>query len=37
MVQTNGLPAEVNGWEKLVYAPAVSRSVILAKYHQPQR
>jgi hypothetical protein len=34
MLLTNGLPAETNAWEQLVYASAVKQSIMLSQYHQ---
>src|SRR6267154_1841633 len=34
MVQTNGVPAQAVGWEKLVYAPVFKRALMWSKYHQ---
>src|SRR5258706_9757590 len=34
IVQTNGVPAQAVGWEKLVYAPVFKRALMWSKYHQ---
>ncbi len=34
LVPTHGLPAEGNGWEQLVYVPAIQQSIMLSQYHQ---
>jgi len=34
MVRTNGVPGQAVGWEKLVYAPVLKRSLMWSKYHQ---
>ena len=31
---TRGFPAEANGWEQLVYAPVLKRSIMFSQYHQ---
>ena len=31
---TRGFPAETNGWEQLVYAPVLKRSIMFSQYHQ---
>ena len=34
LVLTKGVPAATNGWEQLVYVPALKRSIMLSLYHQ---
>lgn len=34
LVLTRDLPEETNGWEQLVYASSVQRSIMLSQYHQ---
>jgi hypothetical protein len=34
MVQTQGIPAQAVGWEKVVYASSMKRAVMWSKYHQ---
>lgn len=34
LVLTRDLPASTNGWEQLVYAPAIQGSIMLSQYHQ---
>src|ERR1017187_2155756 len=34
MAPTQGIPAESNGWEQLVYASAVKQSIMFSQYHQ---
>src|SRR5271165_6124733 len=34
LVLTQGVPAQTNDWEQLVYVPALQQSVMISQYHQ---
>jgi len=34
MIPTHGVPAQLVGWEKLVYSPALKKSVMMGDYHE---